>query len=241
MGRAYEVRKASIQKTGAMKAKLYSMYSREIYEAAKKSGTNLDANVALKRLVEKARKEQVPFDIINRAIEKVNSGANESYETVRYEIFGPRGSTLIVDCLTDNVNRTLSYVRPVLNKNNGKMGVSGSVTHMYEHLCIVRFKGLTEETVLDALINNEVDVVDIEVDNDNITIYGEPQDLYKIKEVINSLLPNIEFEVDEIAMIPKMTVTLEGEDLENFKRMYQMLDEIEDVKDIYQNVANVSD
>ena len=191
--------------------------------------------------MEKARKEQVPFDIINRAIEKVNSGANESYETVRYEIFGPRGSTLIVDCLTDNVNRTLSYVRPVLNKNNGKMGVSGSVTHMYEHLCIVRFKGLTEETVLDALINNEVDVVDIEVDNDNITIYGEPQDLYKIKEVINSLLPNIEFEVDEIAMIPKMTVTLEGEDLENFKRMYQMLDEIEDVKDIYQNVANVSD
>ena len=153
--------------------------------------------------MEKARKEQVPFDIINRAIEKVNSGANESYETVRYEIFGPRGSTLIVDCLTDNVNRTLSYVRPVLNKNNGKMGVSGSVTHMYEHLCIVRFKGLTEETVLDALINNEVDVVDIEVDNDNITIYGEPQDLYKIKEVINSLLPNIEFEVDEIAMIPK--------------------------------------
>ena len=109
MGRAYEVRKASIQKTGAAKAKLYSMYAREIYEAAKSGGTSVEANAVLKRLIERARKDQVPSDIINRAIDKVNSGADESYEAVRYELFGPGGSTLIVDCLTDNVNRTLSY------------------------------------------------------------------------------------------------------------------------------------
>ena len=108
MGRAYEVRKASIQKTGAAKGKIYSMYAKEIYQAAKAGGTSLDANASLKRLVEKAKKEQVPSDIIKRAIDKVNSGADESYESTRYEIFGPAGSTVLVDCLTDNLNRTVS-------------------------------------------------------------------------------------------------------------------------------------
>lgn len=240
MGRAYEVRKASIQKTGAAKAKLYSMYAREIYEAAKSGGTSVEANAVLKRLIERARKDQVPSDIINRAIDKVNSGADESYEAVRYELFGPGGSTLIVDCLTDNVNRTLSYIRPALNKNNGKMGVSGSVSHMYENLCVVRFKGLSEETVIDSLISNDIDIDDIELNNDTITIYGKPQDFFRIKEVISGLLPNVEYEVEEIAMIPTMTVTLAGEDLENFNKMYQMLNEIEDVREIYHNVENVS-
>ena len=104
MGRAYEVRKASIQKTGAAKAKLYSMYAKEIYAAAKAGGTELESNASLKRLVEKARDEQVPNDIIKRAIDKVNSGVDENYVTVSYELFGPAGSTLIVECLTDNVN-----------------------------------------------------------------------------------------------------------------------------------------
>ena len=115
MGRAYEVRKASIQKTGAVKAKLYSMFAKEIYQAAKNGGTELESNITLKRLVEKAKKEQIPGDLIKRAIDKVNSGIDENYSSVRYEIYGPGGSTLIVDCLTDNVNRTLSYIRPALN------------------------------------------------------------------------------------------------------------------------------
>ena len=93
MGRAYEVRKASIQKTGAAKAKLYSMYAKEIYQAAKNGGVELESNSALKRLVDKAKKEQVPGDIINRAIDKVNSGIDESYTETNYELFGPGGST----------------------------------------------------------------------------------------------------------------------------------------------------
>ena len=121
MGRAYEVRKASIQKTGAAKAKLYSMYAREIYQVAKNGGTELDSNIALKRLVDKAKHDQVPSDIVKRAIDKVNSGVDESYENARYEIFGPAGSTLIVDCLTDNVNRTVSSIRTVLNKTKCKI------------------------------------------------------------------------------------------------------------------------
>lgn len=236
MGRAYEVRKASILKTGAAKAKIYSMYAREIYQAAKNGGTEVSSNAVLKRLIERAKREQVPSDIIKRAIDKVNSGVDETYTSVRYELFGPGGSTLIVDCLTDNVNRTLSYIRPALNKNNGKMGVSGSVSYTYDHLCVVGVKGLDEETALNVLIENDIDINDIEVEDGCTMIYGYPQDLYRIKEAINVIMPNVEFEMDEISMFPQAKITLAEEDLEHFNRMLAMIEEIEDVQNIYHNV-----
>ncbi len=236
MGRAYEVRKASIQKTGAAKAKLYSMYAREVYQAAKNGGTELEGNPTLKRLVEKAKKEQVPNDIINRAIEKVNSGADETYTQVNYEIFGPAGSTAIIACLTDNVNRSVSSVRAVINKCHVKMGAQGSVNYMYDHLCIVSFKGLSEEETLDALVEAGLDVNDIETDNDEIIVYGAPNDLNKIKEAISAKLPNVSFDLDEITMLPKDKVTLTGEDKEIFERMLGLLDEVEDVQHVYHNV-----
>ena len=236
MGRAYEVRKASIQKTGAAKAKLYSMYAREIYQAAKNGGTELEGNPTLKRLVDKAKKEQVPNDIVNRAIEKVNSGADETYTATNYEIFGPSGSTAIVACLTDNVNRSVSSIRAVINKCHVKMGAQGSVSYMYDHLCIVSFKGLSEEDALDALVEAGLDVNDIETENDEVIVYGTPNDLNKIKEAISSKLPNVEFDLDEITMLPKEKVTLTGEDKETFERMLNMLDEVEDVQHVYHNV-----
>ena len=235
MGRAYEVRKASILKTGAAKAKLYSMYAKEIYQMAKTGGVDPDSNQQLKRLIERAKKEQVPTDIVKRAIDKVNSGAAENYDAVRYEIFGPGGSTLIVDCLTDNVNRTLSYIRPALNKNNGKMGVTGSVAYMYENLCVVGFKGLDAEEALELMIENDIDVDDIET-TDSVIIYGNPTDLYRIKEAVEKELSDVNFEIDEIVMIPKDKITLVGEELATFEKMLKMLDDIEDVQHIYHNV-----
>ncbi len=236
MGRAYEVRKASIQKTGAAKAKLYSMYAREVYQAAKNGGTELEGNPTLKRLVEKAKKEQVPNDIINRAIDKVNSGADETYTEANYEIFGPSGSTAIVACLTDNVNRSVSSIRAVINKCHVKMGAQGSVSYMYDHLCIVSFKGLSEEETLDALLEAGLDITDIESENDEVVVYGAPNDLNKIKEAILAKLPNVEFDLDEITMLPKEKVTLTGEDKETFERMLNLLDEVEDVQHVYHNV-----
>lgn len=236
MGRAYEVRKASIQKTGAAKAKLYSMYAKEIYQAARNGGVELEGNPSLKRLVEKAKKDQVPNDIVNRAIEKVNSGADETYTVANYEIFGPAGSTAIISCLTDNVNRSVSNVRAVINKCHVKMGSQGSVSYMYDHLCIVSFKGLTEEETLDAILDAGLDINDIEVDNDEIIVYGAPNDLNNIKEAILSKLPQAEFDLDEISMLPKEKVTLIGEDKEIFERMLSLLDEVEDVQHVYHNV-----
>ncbi|HHT38180.1 MAG TPA: YebC/PmpR family DNA-binding transcriptional regulator [Mollicutes bacterium] len=235
MGRAYEVRKASIAKTGAAKAKLYSMYAKEIYNAAKKS-TDLDANPTLKRLVDKAKKEQVPADIIKRAIDKVNSGVDETYFSVRYEGFGPSPSTVIIDCLTDNVNRTISYIRGAFSKAKAKLGVLGSVSHMYDNLCVISFKGLSEEETLEALINGEVDVSDIEVEDEMITIYGKPADLFKIKNAIIEAKPDVIFELDEITTLPHDRITLETEDLEQFQKLLMLLDEIEDVQQVYHNV-----
>ena len=236
MGRAYEVRKASIQKTGAAKAKLYSMYAREIYQAAKNGGVELDGNPSLKRLVEKAKKEQVPNDIVKRAIDKVSSGADETYTETTYEIFGPSGSNVLVTCLTDNVNRSVSNVRAALNKCHVKLGAQGSVSYMYDHLCIVSFKGLSAEETLDLLLEEGIDVIDIENDNDETIIYGNPNDLYKIKEAVLKKLPNLEFDMDEITYLAKDKVNLTGEDLDIFKKLLNLLDEVDDVQNVYHNV-----
>ena len=235
MGRAYEVRKASIQKTGAARGKIYSMYAKEIYLAAKNGGTSMEANASLKRLVDRAKKEQVPSDIIKRAIDKVNSGVDDSYTSATYEMFGPAGSTLIVDCLTDNLNRSVSDLRAVVNKCHIKMGSVGSVSYNYDNLCIVGFKGINEEDALNVLIENDIDIDDIETQNDMVVIYGEPQDLFKIKDAILSI-KNVEFEIDEISKLPKEKVTFQGEDLETFNKVLAMLDDVEDVNQVYHNV-----
>lgn len=225
---------ADKQKTGATRGKLYAMYSKEIYNAAKKS-TDLDANPTLKRLVEKAKKEQVPSDIINRAIDKVTSGVDESYESLRYEGFGPGASTLLIDCLTDNVNRAVADVRAAFSKAHCKLGASGSVSYMYDNLCIVRFKGLTEDETLEALLNALVDA-EIENDNGTITLYGNPQDLFKIKNAILDYKKDIAFEVEEITTLPKEKIKLVGEDLEIFKKLLKLLDDANDVQNVYHNV-----
>lgn len=226
---------AAKAKTGAAKGKLYGMYAKEIYQVAKNGGVTPEGNPALKRLIEKAKKDQVPNDVIKRAIDKVSSGADESYENARYELFGPGGSTLIVDCLTDNVNRTVSDIRTVVNKCHVKLGAMNSVSYMYDNLCIVGFKGLSEEETMDALINNDVDITDMEDEEGTIMIYGEPTDLNKIKEAVLSV-KEVTFDIDEIAMLPKDKIKLDGEDLEVFNKLVTMLDEVDDVNHVYHNV-----
>ena len=194
---------AAKAKTGAAKGKLYGMYAKEIYQTAKNGGVTPEGNPSLKRLIEKAKKDQVPSDVIKRAIDKVSSGAGEDYETLTYEIFGPAGSTLMVKCLTDNVNRSVSDIRAVINKCHVKMGAMGSVSYMYDNLCVVGFKGLSEDEVMEALIEDDVDFVDLENDNDQIIIYGNPQDLFKIKNAITKVKQDIEFTIDEISLLPK--------------------------------------
>ena len=236
MGRAYEVRKASIQKTGAAKGKVYTTFAKEIYLAAKKGGVDIDANVNLKRLVEKAKKSQVPSDIINRAIDKAKGVGGEDYHEVIYEGFGPGASTLIIKCLTDNVNRTVGMVRAAFNKVNKSLGVTNSVTYNYEHLGILSFKCDNSEEIFDILLNAGIELRDIEEENGMVTLYINPSDVNKTKDELEKKFSNIDYEIDEVGMYAKETITLEGEDLEIFNKLYNMLDDIEDVSQIYTNV-----
>ena len=236
MGRAYEVRKASIQKTGAAKAKLYSNYAKEIYLAAKKGTPEIESNVLLKRLVDKAKKEQVPSDIINRAIDKAKGAGGEDYEVVTYEGFGPWASTLIIRTLTDNVNRTVGMVRAAFNKIHKSLGVTNSVSYNYDYLAIVSVKDMNEEEVFNALLENGIEPVDFENEDGEIVITVKPTDHNKVKDVLESINPDVHYEIDEEGMYAKGKVTLEGEDLELFERLLSLLEDIDDVSDIYHNV-----
>ena len=236
MGRAYEVRKASIQKTGAAKAKLYSNYAKEIYLAAKKGTPEIESNVLLKRLVDKAKKEQVPSDIINRAIDKAKGAGGEEYEVVTYEGFGPGASTLIIRTLTDNVNRTVGMVRAAFNKIHKSLGVTNSVSYNYDYLAIVSVKNMNEEEVFNALLENGIEPVDFENEDGEIIITVKPTDHNKVKDVLESINPDVHYELDEEGMYAKDKVTLEGEDLELFERLLSLLEDIDDVSDIYHNV-----
>ena len=239
MGRAHEVRKVAMAKTAAKKAKLYSRYGKEIYLIAKAGGPEPDGNLALRRMIEKAKKEQVPADVIKRAIDKVKSCVTENYEEKVFEGYANGGATIIVKCLTDNINRTISQVRPAFTKSKAKLGNEGSVTYLYDVISVVSVKGLDEETVLDALVMAEIDAKDIISEDDgSIKIIGEPTDLNKIKEAIEGIKADVDFDIDEIQTLPQDTVELAGEDMELFERLMNNLNDCDDVDQIYHNVAN---
>ena len=236
MGRAYEVRKASIAKTGAIKAKLYSNFAKEIYLAAKSGVPEIESNITLKRIVEKAKKQQVPSDIINRAIDKAKGVGGEDYKEVIYEGFGPGASTLIIKTLTDNVNRTVGFVRAAFNKVNKSLGVTNSVAYNYDHLAIISFKSNKEEEIFESLLDAGIDIVDFENEDGFITISSKPSDIHHIKDIVEKIIPDVDYEIDEIGMYPKEKIKLEGQDKETFEQLYNLLNEIEDVSEIYHNV-----
>ncbi|MDQ7001471.1 MAG: YebC/PmpR family DNA-binding transcriptional regulator, partial [Ghiorsea sp.] len=131
MGRAYQNKKEDMAKTAGMKTKVYSKYGREIYVCAKSGGVDPDGNLSLRRLIDNAKKDQVPAHVIKNALDKAEGGAGEDFQPARYEGFGAGGCMVIVDCLTDNPNRTFADVRQCFTKNNAKLGGPGAVAHMF--------------------------------------------------------------------------------------------------------------
>ncbi len=237
MGRAFEVRKASIQKNGAARGKIYTTFAKEIFLACKKGSPDIEANVELKRIVNKAKKQQVPNDIIDRAIAKAKGAGQEDYKEVVYEGFGPGASTLIIKTLTDNVNRTVGEVRAAFNKVHKSLGVTNSVTYNYEHLSIVGVKSDLESELFEALLDAGIEIHDLENDDGLLVITADAKDASRVKDTIEELIPDAEYEIDELGMYPKEKITLEGEELETFNKLYKMLDEIDDVSEIYTNVV----
>ena len=237
MGRAHEVRAAAMAKTAAMKSKLYSRYGKEIYIAAKSGVPDPEMNLALRSKVKEAKANQVPADVIKRAIEKAKGGSTEQYDSLRYEGFGPGNATIIIDCLTDNSNRTVAAMNTCFNKSHCKLGVKGSVSFGYDNLGILSFTYTDEDKMLDALINDGVDVSDIEVEDGSMTVYVQPNDLHKAQDTVEKLIPNVEFSVCAIKMLPQEYTKLENPgDKELWERLLRLLDEVDDVQEVYHNV-----
>ena len=242
MGRHFEVRAASMQKTANAKAKVYSRFGKEILMAAKAGVPDPDMNVALKKVIERAKANQVPADVIKRAIDKAKGGNTENYSAATYEGFGSGGgATVIIDCLTDNANRTIADLRACFNKSHAKLGVAGSVSFNYDHVGLIVISYEDEEAMMDALIMAEVDLKDLEVEDGRMTITVEPTDLNKAKTAIEELVPEITFDVMEDTMIPNEYVTLEGEELTLFQRLVTLLDDVDDVQQVYHNVENINE
>lgn len=236
MGRAYQNRKESMAKTSDAKARVYSKYGREIYVCAKAGGIDPDGNLSLRGLIDRAKKDQVPSHVIEKAIDKAKGGGGEDFATARYEGFGPGGCMVIVDCLTDNATRTFNDVRLCFTKNNCKIGTQGSVSHMFDHAAILAFNGDDEDTTLEALMNADVDVSDIECEDGKITIFAPHTDYGKAKQAISDTFAGIEFEVDEIQFIPQNTTPVGGDDIPVLEKFLDMLNDLDDVQNVYHNV-----
>jgi YebC/PmpR family DNA-binding regulatory protein len=232
MGRAYQNRKLAMAKTAAMKTSVYSKYSREIYVTAKQGGTDPAANLALRSLLERAKKDQVPSHVIDKAIDKAGSGIGEDYQTARYEGFGPGGTMLMVECLTDNPNRTIGEVRPAFNKGKGKIGTPGTVAHMFDHAAVFVFEG-DEDAVLEHLLMADVDVSEVESDGAMLTVIAPNTEYAKTRNALTDAYPDIEFEVDEIQFVPKGETPIAGDDVEQFEKLLDLLNACEDVQNVY--------
>jgi len=235
MGRAYQNRKVSMAKTAAAKTKVYSKYGREIYVSAKNGGADPDGNLTLRRLIEKAKKDQLPTHVVEKALDKAKGAGGEDFVPARYEGFGPGGCNIIVDCLTDNNTRTFNDVRLCFNKAKAKLGAPGAVAHMFDQRAVFVFKGEDDEAVLDAMLQADVDVSDIEKDGDSITVLAPPQEYNKAKSALTDLLGDIEFDVDEITFIPQTSCPISGDDLAQFEKLLDLLNDNDDVQDVYHN------
>ncbi len=235
MGRHFEVRAAAMAATAKAKSAIYMRASKEIYAAAKSGEPDPNSNLALRSAIEKYRK-QCPKDVIDRAIEKAKGGDAVAYIPGRYEFMGPGGSNIVVDTLTDNVNRALVSVRTIVTRKGGKMA---SVAYNFNLLGVLDFKGPKEEEVEEALVLGDVDVTSITVDEDGeIEATVAPSDLEKAKEALKGI-GVADFDRAETTLLPNEWIEVSDEDKAKLNAMMSELDEAEDVQAVYTNVSNL--
>jgi YebC/PmpR family DNA-binding regulatory protein len=237
MGRSYQNRKESMAKTAAAKTKVYSRFAREIYMCAKSGGTDPDGNLSLRAMLERAKKSQVPSHVIDKALEKAKGGGGEDFSPARYEGYGPGNCMVIVECLTDNPNRTFGDVRLCFTKTKSRIGTQGNVSHMFDHCAILSIASTDEDAVLEALLNDDVDVSEIENEDGHITVFAPHTEYAKARQAIRGAFKDVEFEVDEIQFVPQSSTLVSGDDVPMFEKFMDMLNELDDVQNVYHNAV----
>ncbi len=236
MGRAHEVRAKAMAATAAKRSALFMRASKEIYMAAKSGEPDPSMNLALRSAIEKWKGQQVTKDVIDRAIAKAKGGEAESYTQGRYEAFGPGGSLLIIDSLTDNSNRALVDIRTVITKKGGHLG---STVFNFTETGVIAFNGNNRDEVEENLILGDVDVREVTEEDGIIEVLVEPSSFNKAKEVLNEMGIK-EFETAEITFLANDPIELtDAEDKRKFQELLDMLDEVGDVQNVYHNVKGL--
>ena len=223
----------------AKRGKIFTKLIREIATAAKMGGGDPDANPRLRLAIDKARAANMPKDNIQRAIQKgIGGGEDAAYEEVIYEGYGPGGTAVLLEALTDNRKRTVSEVRHVFSKNGGNLGSTGCVAYLFEKKGIISVA--PEGTDLDALIEAvlEAGALDVLESDDSLEVVTAPSDF----DAVKAALVDASFEVSSAAirMEPTTSVWLEGKDAESMLRLADALDDLDDIQAVYANF-DVSD
>lgn len=235
MGRKWNNIKEKKASKDANTSRIYAKFGREIYVAARQGEPDPTSNQALKVVLERAKTYSVPKHIIDKAIEKAKGGSEESYDELRYEGFGPSGSMVIVDALTNNVNRTASDVRAAFGKNGGNMGVSGSVAYMFDATAVIGLEGKTADEVLELLMEADVDARDILEEDGAVIVYAEPDQFHAVQEALRTAGIE-EFTVAELTMLAQNDISLDADAQAQFEKMIDAIEDLEDVQQVYHNV-----
>ena len=222
---------AADQERGAILQKL----TKELYMAAKNGDTDPNNNSALRLVIEKCKAENMPKSNIESALNKAkNKNSKEDYEAIRYEGYAPSGIALMIDCLTDNKNRTASFVRSTLSKRGGNLGTDGSVSYLFERKGIIV---LDKEYNADKLLEDilECDILVFINEEEGYTIYTEPSKLIETKEYLESKNYN-KFIMSEVTFVPTNYITLDDEQATKVLNLIEALEDLEDVQNVYHNL-----
>jgi YebC/PmpR family DNA-binding regulatory protein len=221
-------------KQDAERGKIFTKIAREIIVAAREGGGNPDANIRLRLAVQKARESSMPADNIKRAIQR-GTGEVEGaqYEEITYEGYGPAGVAVLVQCMTDNRNRTVAELRTIFSRNGGSLGESGCVAWMFDAkgLVTVETKAVDEETLM--LTTMDAGAEDIKTEGDTYEIYSPVESMPAIRQALTDA--NIPFTSAETTMIPQNTVTLNEKGATQILRMVDLLEDNEDVQQVFAN------
>ena len=218
----------------AERSKIFQKLAKELYVAAKSGDPDPTNNAQLRMVIEKAKASNMPKSNIESAIAKaMNKNNSENYEEVRYEGYGPEGIAIMVDCLTDNKNRTASFVRSTFTKKNGNLGTDGSVSYMFKRKGLIVLENVYEENkFLEDALN--LPVLDVLYDDD-IIIYTKPEDFIMVKEELEKNGYD-KFITSEVTFIPDNYIKLNEEEEEKVLSLIESLEEIEDVQNVYHNL-----
>ncbi|WP_031423825.1 YebC/PmpR family DNA-binding transcriptional regulator [Exiguobacterium sp. NG55] len=235
MGRKWNNIKEKKASKDANTSRVYAKFGREIYVAARQGEPDPELNQSLKFVVERAKTYNVPRAIIDRAIDKAKGGDEENFDELRYEGFGPNGSMVIVDTLTNNVNRTASEVRAAFGKNGGNMGVSGSVAYMFDATAVIGVNQMSADDVLELMMEHDLDVRDVIEEDETVIVYAEPEAFHAVQTAFKAAGVE-EFAVAELTMLPQNEVSLDDDSKEQFEKLIDVLEDLEDVRQVYHNV-----